>query len=176
MAEAAAGSVEAFDQLYERYCARVYRLALGICGDHVLAEDAMQEAFLSIWRNSASYRAHRGTVAAWVLTVVRHRAIDLARRNGTAADRQSDVRRPGSHTAADDDPYEEAGARERADHLRALLNRLPDPQHEVVTLAFYGQLTHAEISEQLGLPPGTVKGRMRLGMHKLREALGSPDA
>lgn len=175
VADVSAGSVEAFAVLYDRYCNRAYGLAWSVCRDDGRAQDAVQEAFLSIWKNSASYHRQRGSVAAWLLSVVRNRAIDLARRNGSAAGRASSPGR-GSDAelgdlAAADDVCEQAVRREQAHHLRTLLFQLPDAQREVVTLAFYGQLSHTEIAERLQLPAGTVKGRMRLGMQKLRASL-----
>ena len=126
----------------------------------------MQEAFVAIWRTGASYRSERGTVGAWLLTVVRNRAIDLARRSGAVAVRRASESHLNDFTVPNDICDE--SSHETADHLHGLLDVLPDAQREVITLAFYGQLTHTEIAEQLGLPTGTVKSRMRLGMHKLR--------
>ncbi len=167
IAAASGGSVEAFAELYDRYCKRAYRVAMSVCRDDGCAQDAVQEAFMSIWRSGASYSSQRGTVAAWLLTVVRNRAIDLARRNGaTAAPRASEWRL--NDLPAPDDICNQALSHETADHLHGLLDQLPDVQREVITLAFFGQLTHTEIAEHLGLPTGTVKGRMRLGMHTLQ--------
>lgn len=162
-----ADSVDAFEELYDRYGDRAFRVARSICFDAGRAEEAVQEAFLSFWRSRSSYRSQRGTVAAWLLSVVRHRAIDEQRRNGKHAARRAGDEQLDDHPAGDDVAHEVV---ERADarRLHALLARLPDAQQEVITLAFYGRLTHTEIAEQLGLAPGTVKGRMRLGLNKLR--------
>lgn len=167
MTEVSGGSVEAFGELYDRYCDRAYRVAMSVCRDEGRAQDAVQEAFLSIWRSAASYRAQRGTVAAWLLTVVRYRAIDLADQNGNHVSRCASDE-PLLDLPAPDDVCERAIAGDEAHRLHGLLARLPDAQSEVITLAFYGQLSHPEIAEQLGLPAGTVKGRMRLGLLKLR--------
>jgi len=167
MASVKGGSVAAFAVLYDRYCDRAYRIARSVCRDDGRAEEAVQEAFISIWKTRRTYVTQEGKVAPWVLTVVRYRAIDVTRRNGLHAE----------HRASDDMLYTVRGptsvedqvfARERARHLLTLLARLPDAQREVIMLAFYGQLTHSEIAAQLGLPPGTVKGRMRLGLQRLR--------
>jgi RNA polymerase sigma-70 factor (ECF subfamily) len=170
IAEASTGNIDAFAALYDRYGERAYRVAASVAHDNDYAQEAVQEAFLSIWRNAASYQSQRGSAAAWVLSIVRHRAIDLTRRNRPVSDPLvSDTwlrQRP-----APEDVCEQTLARERAERLRALLHQLPDTQREVITLAFYGQLSHTEIAEHLGLPAGTVKGRMRLGMHKLRAHL-----
>ena len=170
MAEATAGSAEAFGELFDRYGDRAYRVALAVCHDDGRAQDAVQEGFLSVWRSRDSYRPQRGTVAAWLLTVVRHRAIDIARSNGRhSARRDSDDQLEAR--AAPVDVTESVIKRDDADRLQASLALLPDAQAEVITLAFYGQLSHTEIATQLCLPAGTVKGRMRLGLHRLRAAL-----
>ncbi len=165
-----AGSVDAFTELYERYGDRAFRVARSICFDVGQAEEAVQEAFLSIWRGRESYRPERGTVATWVLAVTRHRAIDAQRRNGKhAAHRAGDERLDGC--VAGDDVAHTVVERAAVRHLEALLAGLPDAQRDAITLAFYAELTHTEIAERLKLPPGTVKGRIRLGLHKLRNDL-----
>jgi RNA polymerase sigma-70 factor, ECF subfamily len=145
--EVIAGSAGALGELYDRYSARAFRVARSVTGDHAAAEDAVQEAFASIFRRRMTRRS-RGTCAAWVLTVVLHRAIDLARVEARHAPRR----------ASEDG------------RVRAALAALPDSQREAVILAYYGELTHVEIAEGLGVPFGTVKGRIRLGMDKLRLA------
>ena len=170
MAQMKAGSVDAFGELYDRYCARAYRVAWSICHDESCTEDSVQEAFTSIWKSRANYLPRRGTVAAWLLTVVRYRAIDVARR-----DYKHSARRAGEHTLdahpAGGNIDEQAVARDEAHRLRYLLTQLPDAQREVITLAFFGELSHTEIATALDLSPGTVKGRMRLGLHKLRAGI-----
>jgi RNA polymerase sigma-70 factor (ECF subfamily) len=170
MGELSDGSVEAFGELYDRFCNRAYGVAFSVCRDQGRAQDAVQEAFLSLWKSQASYRPQQGAVAAWVLTVVRYRAIDIARRNGNHAARwagEDQLReRP-----APGDTGEKVIQRDDADRLRASLALLPADQQEVITLAYYGQLSHTEIATRLGLPPGTVKGRLRLGLQKLRASI-----
>jgi RNA polymerase sigma-70 factor, ECF subfamily len=166
MRQVKAGSVAAFEEFYEHYRDRAYRVARSVCHDQGHAEDAVQEAFLSIWRSRATYKPQRGTFAAWLLTAVRCRAIDVVRREQKHA-----RRRAGAHTLdacpTPTGPPDQI-AHEDASHLRALLTRLPDAQQEVIALAFYGELTHIEIAAALQLPAGTIKGRMRLGLKKLR--------
>ena len=170
MSAVSAGNVEAFGQVYDRFCNRAYGVAYSVCRDEGRAQDAVQDAFLALWTSRASYRPERGTVAAWLLTVVRYRAIDLARRDGNQrADLGGDDRL--RQFAASDDVSATVIERETASRLRAALGRLADEQQEVITLAFYGQLSHTEIATQLRLPPGTVKGRMRLGLQKLRSSM-----
>ena len=167
MAKVSAGSVASFGDLYDRYCDRAYRVAWSVCRDDDRAQEAVQDGLLAVWKSRASYRPQRGTVAAWLLTMVRHRAIDLARSNGKhAARRASDDQLDWLPSA--NDPVEAAVRRDEALRLQEALARLPDAQAEVITLAYYGQLSHTEIAAQLGLPTGTVKGRMRLGLNKLR--------
>ncbi|MGI8945930.1 MAG: sigma-70 family RNA polymerase sigma factor [Thermoleophilaceae bacterium] len=121
-----------------------------------------------MWMTRGTYEKERGKVAAFVLTIARHRAIDIARRNDPhAAHRAGDER---LHTLpAPDSVAEHVADRAQACDLHILLAQLPDTQREVITLAFYGQLTHTEIAEHLHLPAGTVKGRMRLGLQRLRK-------
>lgn len=175
--DVSAGSVDALGKLYDEYGARAYRVARAVCGDDGQAQEAVQDAFMSIWRNARTYRGTRGTVAAWLLAVVHHGAVDIARRDGrhakqrTSEDQLDTVRAPG-------DAREGIIQRDHARQLRTALARLPDVQREVITLACFGELTHTEIAAQLDLPAGTVKGRMRLGLHKLRADLNRamPDA
>lgn len=167
MAAVKAGSANAFAVLYDRYHLRVYRIARSVCGDSDPAQEAVQETFTAIWRTRAAYQCQAGNVAAWVLTIARHRAIDIARRNGrdarhlTSDDQLDRVSAPG-------DVAQQAVAHARTRQLLGLLALLPDEQCEVITLAFYGELSHTEIAAHLRLPPGTVKGRMRLGLQRLR--------
>jgi RNA polymerase sigma-70 factor, ECF subfamily len=169
------GSTDAFEELYERYHVRAYRLARSVCGDDGHAEEAVQEAFVSIWRSSATYQRKRGTVAGWLLSVVHHRAVDVARTNMRHSSRRADADmvelRPVPGVMAD-----HLVDRDDATRLSDQIGRLPDTQREVIALAFYGQLTHAEIATQLHLPPGTIKGRMRLGLQKLRANIDRVEA
>ncbi len=167
MAKVSAGSVESFGDLYDRYCDRAYRVARAACRDDGRAQQAVQDGFLAVWNNRASYRPHQGTVAAWLLTMVRYRAIGLARRNGRHAGRHTGNDQLETRPAAAD-RFETAVKRDDAHGPLASLASLPDAQAEVITLAYYGQLSHTEIAAQLGLPTGTVKVRMRLGLQKLR--------
>jgi RNA polymerase sigma-70 factor (ECF subfamily) len=166
MASVKAGSVDALGVLYDRYCDRAYRNPRSVCRDDGRAQEAVQETFISIWTTRGTYQ-QRGNVAAWLLTIARHRAIDIARRNTPhATHRASDER---LHTLpAPGNVAEHVVKRAQARDLQSLLADLPDAQREVITLAFYCQLSHTEIAEHLQLPAGTVKGRMRLGLQRLR--------
>ncbi len=166
------GDAVAFAELYDRLAPRACAIAHGLVGARVdRASDALQYGFLSLWRNRAGYRADRGAVDTWVLAIVRNRAIDSLRRNGPRDRRRADGDGPDHALAAPDDVHADAVAGDDGRRLRALLADLPESQREVIALAYFGQLTHTEISARLALPMGTVKGRMRLGLVKLRREL-----
>lgn len=163
---------DAFAILYDRHGGAAYSLAHRIVGDSELAEDVTQEAYISVWRSGARFDPTRGSVRSWTLGIVRNRAIDALRRSAG----------PARKLAFDDDsaleaePAEErtdaeAIRRETARRVRGALGELPPEQSEVIGLAYFGGFTHAEIAEMLGMPLGTVKGRMRLGLEKVRFAL-----
>ena len=166
MAAVKAGCVVAFEVLYGRYHHRAHRIARSVCRDEGRAQEAVQEAFMSIWRTRVNYEDRRG-VAPWLLTVTRNRAIDVTRRNQPHA----------VHRAAEAclERVAEAGiideqvvATEHAEHILGAVAQLPEAQRNVIMLAFYAQLTHSEIAERLELPLGTVKGRIRLALQRLR--------
>jgi RNA polymerase sigma-70 factor, ECF subfamily len=167
MALVKAGSGAALSVLYDRYCDRAYRIAWSVCRDDGRAEEAVQDAFGSLWKTRRTCDIRAGAVASWVLSLVRHRAIDIERRHGPhVAHRASDDVLPTVH--APDRVAGKITACAQARDPLSLLARLPDAQREVITLAFYGQLTHDEIAAHLDLSAGTVKGRMRLGLQHLR--------
>jgi RNA polymerase sigma-70 factor, ECF subfamily len=162
----------AFEMMYDRHGGAAYSLAYRIVGDRNTAEDVTQEAFLSLWRSRARYDRTRGSVRTWLLGVVRNRAIDVLRRDaGRAPSVELDLERlpsPGPAAAPTDT---EALRREAAREVRGALSTLPDEQLKVIELAYFGGLTHSEIAEFLGMPLGTVKGRMRLALEKIRTKL-----
>jgi RNA polymerase sigma-70 factor (ECF subfamily) len=171
MEQIKSGDADAFDRLYQRYQARAYRLARSVCLDHGRAEDAVQEAFIVVWRNRDAYQPERGALGPWLLSVVHYRAIDALRRDARHTEHRASEAMIRSSRSFCDDIAEGVIARADAALLRAPLRQLPDAQLEVITLAYYGQLTHGEIAAQLGLSSGTVKGRMRLGLQKLRSEI-----
>jgi RNA polymerase sigma-70 factor (ECF subfamily) len=168
------GDASAFEVLFDRHAAAAFSLAYRMCGRRELAEDVVQEAFLSLWRSGMRYERARGTVRAWVLGVVHNKAVDTFRRETVKTGR--DVH--------DDTAAERMPARERtdgdverridADLVRGALTGLPSDQRHVIELAYFGGFTHNQIAELLELPAGTVKGRMRLGLNRLRLAMGGP--
>jgi RNA polymerase sigma-70 factor (ECF subfamily) len=168
MKQIESGDANAFEALYDRYRAQADRVARSVCRDPGRAEDAVQEAFAAVWRNRAAYLPQRGTVAAWLLSVVRYRAIDVIRRDATHANHRASEDIIRSRRAPGENMADYVVSRADADRLHTLLERLPVTQREVIALAYYGELTHIEIAAELGLPTGTVKGRMRLGLEKLR--------
>jgi RNA polymerase sigma-70 factor (ECF subfamily) len=166
------GDARAFEAVYERHATAAYSLAYRMTGSRPQAEDVVQEAFLGLWRSGARYDRGRGSVRTWVLGIVHHRAVDALRRMSGHERRRVDDAELGERLPAPERTDVEAARREEAREVRAALGALPDEQRHVVELAYFGGFTHSEIAEALGEPLGTVKGRMRLGLGKLRGALG----
>jgi RNA polymerase sigma-70 factor, ECF subfamily len=163
---------DAFEVLYDRHGGAAYALAYRIVGSRPVAEEVTQEAFISIWRSGARFDAARGSVRSWLLTVVRHRAIDFLRsRAGRAPKLDFDDDTALKQRPAKERTEAEALQRETAAELRGALGKLPGEQSQVIELAYFGGFSHSEIAQILGLPMGTVKGRMRLGLEKIRGEL-----
>ncbi len=167
------GNPRAFELLYARHGGAGFSLAYRMVGDRVTAEDISQEAFLSIWRSRHRYQADRGSVRTWVLGIVHHRAIDALRRNLVHERRRSSAEGIEERFEAPERERTdvEAARREEASHVRTALTELPDEQCRVIELAYFGGFSHSQIAEMLSMPIGTVKGRMRLGLDKLRRGL-----
>ena len=168
------GNTRAFEVIVDRHADAAFSLAYRMCGRRAMAEDVVQEAFLSLWRSGARYDRGRGSVRSWVLSVVHNRGIDAFRRESvrTSRDVQDD-------TAAERVPAAqltdvEVARRDEARQVRDALGELPPDQRQVIELAFFGGFSHTQIAEMLKLPAGTVKGRMRLGLTKMQGALGDP--
>ena len=165
-------NADAFAVVYERHGGAAYSLAHRIVGDRAVAEDVTQEAFLSVWRSGARFDASRGSVRSWTLGIVRNRAIDALRRASTQAPKlDHDDDGVLESQVAGELTDSEAIRRETASQVRSALRELPEQQSEVIGLAYFGGFTHSEIAEMLGMPLGTVKGRMRLGLEKVRATL-----
>jgi RNA polymerase sigma-70 factor (ECF subfamily) len=164
----------AFEAFYDRFERRAFSLAYRIVGERSLAEDIVQEGFLSIWKNAGRYDPSRGSAGAWALGIVRNRSIDVLRsRASRTPDLDHDDEATLENRASALKTEEQAMQREEGREIRSKLSELPEKQSKVIGLAFYGGFSQTEISDLLELPLGTVKGRMRLGMEKLRGELGS---
>ena len=170
------GDARAFETIYERHCGAAFSLAYRMCGKRALAEDVAQEAFLSIWRSGGRYDRARGSVRTWVLGIVHNRAIDALRRSVVHERRRASDEGIEERFEARERTEVEAARREEAETIRGMLDALPDEQSRVIELAYFGGFTHSEIAEMLGAPIGTVKGRMRLGLEKLRGQLAPQGA
>lgn len=157
--------------LYDRYGRLAFGLAYRIVNDGPLGEEIVQDAFMQVWRRAATYQAKQGGSArAWLLTIVHHRAIDLVRRAG--ASRPPDVPLDDAgELVAGTDVWREVSAHLTQDEVRAAVGALPPEQREAIELAYFQGLSQSEIAERLQMPLGTVKGRMRLGLKKLYDAL-----
>lgn len=165
----AAGDGDALMVLHRRYVNLVYSMAWRVLQDVGASEEVTQDVFLKLWHKGHRYDPARGRFTSWLLSVTRFAAIDRLRQQG---------RRPPEAELATGDPNEpmdlerllptDHAAWERGQHLRLLLDHLPAEQRQVIQLAYFGGLTHSELAEHLGVPLGTVKGRLRLGLEKLR--------
>ena len=168
--EAVAGSDEqALGELYDRFGRVAYGLALRILRDERHAEDAVQEAFLQVWRSAATFRAERAKASTWILTLVHRRAVDLVRREERRqAEPLTDDSALGTAPVETD---EAAWLRFERERVQSALKQLPDVQREALELAYYGGFSQSELAERLGVPLGTIKSRMFAGLSRLRELL-----
>lgn len=167
----ARGEARAFEALYERHSGAAYSLAYRMVGTRAVAEDVIQEAFLNLWRSGVHYDRGRGSVRTWILGIVHHRAIDALRRNAVHAKRLADDETAAERLESPDRVDDDVARRDEAATVRKTMEILPADQLKVIELAYFGGYTHVEISDMLDSPIGTVKGRMRLGLKKMREAL-----
>ena len=161
----------AFEVVYERHAGAAFSLAYRMVGRGNVAEDVVQEAFLSIWRSGARYERARGSVRTWVLGIVHHRAIDQLRRSSVHSKRRASDEGIEERIEAPERTDAEVARRDEAETIRSAMDTLPAEQSHVIELAYFGGFTHTEIAEMLETPVGTVKGRMRLGLEKLRGRL-----
>jgi RNA polymerase sigma factor (sigma-70 family) len=159
----------ALAELYDRYGRPAYGLALRILRDESLAEDAVQDAFIAIWRTAQRLVPERGKASTWILTLVHRRAVDVVRREQRRrTDTLEHAPEPATLTGVD----EEAWLRLQREVVQDALRQLPDQQREALELAYYGGFTQSELAERLGQPLGTIKSRMFMGLARLRELLG----
>jgi|SRR5947209_9477654 len=164
----------ALEMLYQRYHRYAYALAYRILHESTSAEDIVQEAFLSIWRKATSYQKHHGSVYSWLQAIVHHRAIDRVRSVAYRDTQWAPLQTDGDQDPASEqrDVWEDAWLQEQGRLIRQVLKQLPTEQRQVIELAYFDGYTHAEIAERKNIPLGTVKGRMRLGLQKMKYLLG----
>ena len=158
---------DALAELYDRFGRVAYGLALRIVRDPVLAEDAVQEGFLAVWRSAARFVAERAKASTWILTLVHRRAVDMVRREQPRRAEPLEAAPQG----VGEDTQEEVWMRLQRTRVQDALRRLPDQQREALELAYYGGYTQSELADRLGEPLGTIKSRMFTGLARLREIL-----
>ena len=165
----ARGEEFALSELYERFGRVAYGLALRVVRDAALAEDAVQDAFLTVWRTAGRFMPERAKASTWILTLVHRRAVDLVRREERRRAEPLEV--AGAALGADAAADETAWLRFERERVQRALSALPDQQREAIELAYYGGFTQSELADRLGLPLGTIKSRMFAGLSRLRELL-----
>src|SRR3954451_18253060 len=170
------GDARAFEVLYDRHSGVAFSLAYRMVGTRATAEGGVQEGFLALWRSAPRYDRGRGSVRTWVLGIVHHRAIDALRRGTVHDRRRASDEGIEERFSAEERTAVEGARRDEAREVRTALDTLPPEQLRVIELAYFGGFSHSEIAQMLETPIGTVKGRMRLGLAKMREALGPAEA
>jgi RNA polymerase sigma-70 factor (ECF subfamily) len=170
----AQGDAEAFATFYDRHSRPAYSLAYRMMGERQAAEDLAQDAFLKVWRSAASYRADRGSVRTWLLSIVHNRGIDQLRSHASRRRTQEKIE-ASAPKSQPSEAFAQSWRNSQGEQVREALGTLPKEQLKIVELAYFSGYTHVEIAELLDLPLGTVKGRMRLGLKKIREYFGSQD-
>lgn len=162
----AADDTDALRVLYERYGSIVFGMAQRLLGDRQLAEECTQDVFVALWRSAAKYEPGRAQVSTWLIGIAKYRAIDLVRRRAARpADPYAEI------WQGDESPdsAELVAAGDQAQRVAAAVAQLPPPQREALTLAYFDGLSHSEIAERLAVPLGTIKGRIRAALDRLRE-------
>jgi len=169
-----ANDAEAFAVLYDRHSRAAYSLAYRMMGERQSAEDLVQDAFLKVWRAAGSYRSERGSVRTWLLSIVHNRGIDQLR--SLASQRRTQQRIEASAPRSQpSEAFAQSWRNVQREQVREALRTLPPEQLSVLELAYFSGYTHVEIAELLDLPLGTVKGRMRLGLKKIKDYFDSQD-
>src|SRR5215208_600786 len=169
------GDAEAFATLYDRHSRAAFSLAYRMMGERQASEDLAQDAFLKVWRSASSYRAERGSVRTWILSIVHNRGIDQIRSQASRRRRQEEMEASAPRSQPSE-AFAETWRNSQREQVREALGTLPPEQLKILELAYFSGYTHMEISELLDLPLGTVKGRMRLGLKKIRDYFESRDA
>src|SRR5829696_8074364 len=170
-----AADAEGFTTLYDRHSRAAFSLAYRMMGERQAAEDLAQDAFVKVWQSASSYRAERGSVRTWILSIVHNRGIDQIRSHASRRRTQDKIEAsiPRSQPS---EAFAQTWRNSQRDQVREALDTLPPEQLKILELAYFSGYTHVEISELLRLPLGTVKGRMRLGLKKIRDYFESRDA
>jgi len=165
----------AFTVLYDRYNRMAFGLAYRMLSDPLAAEDVVQEAFLSVWHQAETFQAERSAARTWVLSIVHHRAIDRIRRGTAAREVSADaLENPTDRADESVDIEHQVGSLLEAKQVRQALGLLPLEQRRAIEMAYFAGLSHSEIAGRLEVPLGTVKGRLRIGLQKMRALLDSP--
>ena len=167
------GDQRAFEVMFDRHVDAAFSLAYRMCGRRGLAEDIVQDAFVSLWRTDAGYQRARGSVRSWVLGAVHDRAVERLRNDAGGVGRDIEDDQAVRRLPAGQDTMRELHRRGDATHARGALGQLPGPQRQVIELAYFRGFSASEIAAMLTLPAATVRGRMRLGLTALRLALGN---
>jgi len=162
------GDEEAFAALYDRHSRAAYSLSYRMMGDRQAAEDLTQEAFLKVWRSAGGYRSERGSVRTWILSIAHNRGIDQLRSLASRRRTQDRVEQSAPRSQPSE-AFAETWRNRQREQIREALSMLPEEQLKILELAYFSGYTHVEISNLMDLPLGTVKGRMRLGLKKIRE-------
>ena len=170
-----AADAEAFATLYDRHSRAAFSLAYRMMGERQASEDLTQDAFLKVWRGASSYRAERGSVRTWILSIVHNRGIDQIRSQASRRRTQEKIE-ASAPPSQPSEAFAETLRNSQREQVREALNTLPPEQLKILDLAYFSGYTHVEISDLLRLPLGTVKGRMRLGLKKIRDYFESRDA
>ena len=164
---------EAFAVLYDRHSRAAYSLAYRMMGERQAAEDLTQEAFIKVWRRAASYRAQKASVRTWILSIVHNRGIDQLRSHASWRKTQDKIEASAARRSQPSEAFAQTWRNTQAEQVREALSTLPKEQLKILELAYFSGYTHVEIAELVGLPLGTVKGRMRLGLKKMKAYFGS---
>jgi RNA polymerase sigma-70 factor (ECF subfamily) len=168
------GDAEAFAALYDRHSRAGYSLAYRMMGEKQAAEDLTQDAFLKVWRSAGGYRSERGSVRTWILSIVHNRGVDQLRSTASRRRTQDKVE-ASTPTSQPSEAFTETWRNSQRDQVREALKTLPAEQLKILELAYFSGYTHVEIAGLLDLPLGTVKGRMRLGLKKVKDFFDSQD-
>jgi RNA polymerase sigma-70 factor, ECF subfamily len=168
-----AGDHAAFSELYRRYSPAAFGLAHRILGEQLLAEEVLQEVFLSVWRRAGAFDPARGSVRSWLFAQIHHRSVDVVRREEAERRRSTTNIEPDAHDSGVDEVVEEGWLRSRRDHVRKALSGLTAEQRQMIELAYYQGLTQSQVATATGVPLGTVKSRTLSAMRRLRDMLAT---